>query len=179
MLTHINRRRFLSLGTSFLTLPMVAQLFGCGGSENPEPEKKIFKDPKFELLDIALQHEFGAIVQYGNHAGIIQSLDKDAGKSKGKCKVIENIIGHEVHHAILITDMLKQNGIEPTVAVWPPQTAATPDEMIQKDIAAETSAIKLYQQILSLDFDDRIKKSIETIKLSEEMHHNMFTAMLS
>lgn len=173
---HVDRRSFLTITAGFLTFSMIAQLSGCKGNGQPGVEKKIFPDPKFELLDLALQHEFGAVVQYGNHAGVIAALKRDGDGSIGA--VIKEIIGQEVKHAILLTDILKKNNIEPTVAVWPPQTAVTASEMIQKDIAAETGAIKLYQQILTLSFDDKTKKIIEAIMLSEETHHHMFTEIL-
>ena len=176
MLHHISRRGFLSATAGFLTLPVIAQVSGCKGDAPPEPEKKFFQDPKFELLDLALQHEFGAVVQYGNHAGIIASLNQDSDGSIGG--VIKDIIGHEVQHAILLTNILKNHNIEPTVAVWPPQTADTADKMIKKDIAAESGAIKLYQQILTLDFDYNTKTTIERIMHSEETHHHIFTEIL-
>lgn len=172
----VSRRAFLSIGVGLLTLPAVAQISGCRGKGQSEPEKKIFPDPKFELLDLALQHEFGAIVQYGNHAGVITALS-DAGDTLAKS--FEEIICNEVHHSIHLSNILKKNGIEPTVAVWPPQAAATPVEMVQKDLAAESGAIDLYQQILEKDFDDPTKEIIEKLLNSEKAHHHYFSKLLS
>ncbi len=176
MFDYLSRRTFLTTGAGFLALPVIAQLSACKGNEQAAPEKKIFSEPRFELLDLALQHEFGAIVQYSNHAGIIAALGQDPKGSVGK--LIKEVIDNEVEHSILLTTILKKNGIEPTIAVWPPQTAATANEMIKKDIAAEMGAVKLYQQILTLDLDDQTKRIIETILQSEEMHHHIFTGIL-
>jgi len=177
MYQNLNRRTFLTLGASLLTLPLISQLSGCQADNKQQPEKKkVFSDYKFELLDLALQHEFGAVVQYGNHAGIIAALKKDSTGSINT--IIRDIIGQEVHHAIQLTDILKKHDIEPTVAVWPPQTAETTEEMIKKDIAAEAGAIKLYQQILTLDFNDQTKRLIETIMEAEATHHHMFNEIL-
>lgn len=173
----VSRRGFLSMGVGLLMLPAVARIFGCSGNAQSEPEKKIFPDPKFELLDLALQHEFGAIVQYGNHAGVITAVNCDPGGTISK--TFEEIIRHEVYHSIHLSDILKKNGIEPTVAVWPPQTAATPVEMVQKDLAAESGAIALYQQILEKDFDDPTKRIIEKLLFSEKSHHHYFSKLLS
>lgn len=173
---YVDRRSFLTITAGFLALPVIAQLSGCKGNSQSESEKKIFQDPKVELLDLALQHEFGAVVQYGNHAGVIAALKRDSDGSIGA--VIKKIIGQEVNHVILLTDILKKNNVEPTVAVWPPQTAVTAGEMIQKDITTESGAIKLYQQILTLDFDDQTKEIIKTIMLAEEAHYQMFTDIL-
>jgi rubrerythrin len=165
------------MGVGLLTLPAVAQISGCRGKDQSEPEKKIFSDPKFELLDLALQHEFGAIVQYGNHAGVIKAFNSDPGGTISK--TIEEIICQEVHHSIFLSDILKKNGIEPTVAVWPPQTAATPVEMVRQDVSAESGAVALYQQILEQDFDDPTKRIIEKLLSTEEAHHHYFSKLLS
>lgn len=173
----VSRRAILSMGVGLLTLPAVAQIYGCRDNDRSEPEKKIFPDPKFELLDLALQHEFGAIVQYSNHAGVITAVNCDPGGTLAK--TFEKIICHEVYHSIHLSDILKKNGIEPTVAVWPPQTAATPMEMVEKDLAAESGAIALYQQILEKDFDDPTKRIIEKLLFSEKAHHHYFSKLLS
>jgi rubrerythrin len=130
MCDRVNRRVFLSVGIGLLTLPAVAQISGCKGNDQREPERNIFSDPKFELLDLALQHEFGAVVQYINHAGVITALNSDPGDTI--TKTFEKIICEEVRHSIHLSDILKKNDIEPTVAVWPPQTAATALDMVQK-----------------------------------------------
>jgi rubrerythrin len=165
---HSSRRSFLMISAALL-------LSGCKENKKTKPDKQIFSDPKFELIDLALQHEFGAVVQYGNHAGVIASLKQE---SNGITTAIEEIITDEVHHAVLLTQIMKENDVEPSIAVWPPQTAETPNLMIQKDIAAEVGAIKLYQQILSLDFDTQTKIIIEKIMQSEKLHHHMFSNLL-
>jgi rubrerythrin len=165
------------MSAGVLTLPTVAQISGCSGNGQREPEKKNFPDPKFELLDLALQHEFGAIVQYGNHTGVITALDNDPEGTIGKA--FKEIICNEVYHSIHLSEILKRNGIEPTVAVWPPQTAATLADMLKKDLDAESGAIALYQQILEKDFDDPTKVIIEKLLNSEKAHHHYFSELLS
>jgi rubrerythrin len=173
----LGRRTFLTIGAGLLTLPVVARILGCKGNGQGEPEKKIFSDPKFELLDLALQHEFGAIVQYSNHAGVIKSLNSDPGGTIAK--TFKKIICHEVQHSICLSDLLKKNSTDPTVAVWPPQTATTLVEMVQKDQATEKGAIALYQQILEEDFDDPTKRTIEKLLIAEKTHHHYFSKLLS
>lgn len=173
----VSRRAFFSMGVGLLTLPAVAQIAGCRGKDQSEPEKKIFSDPKFELLDLALQHEFGAIVQYSNHTGVISALNSNP--TGTIATTLEEIICNEVHHSIHLSNILKKNGIDPTVAVWPPQTAVTPVEMVQKDLAAENGAIALYHQILEQDFEDPTKRIIEKFLLAEIAHHRYFSKLLS
>ena len=170
------RRVFLSAGAWLLALPLAVQLAGCRSSERPEPDKKIFTDPKIELLDLALQHEFGAVVQYCNHAGVLGAIGQDVDGSTRN--TIEQIIGQEVHHAVLLTEILKKYDVEPTVAVWPPQTAVTAEMMIEKNIATENGAIRLYEQLLTFGFDDQTKKTIELLLRSEETHLSIFRDML-
>jgi rubrerythrin len=165
------------MGAGLLTLPAVAQICGCRGNDQSGPEKKIFSHPKFEMLDLALQHEYGAVVQYGNHAGVIKALNSDP--DSVIAKTLEEIICHEVRHSIHLSDILKKSGIEPTVAVWPPQTAPTLEKMVQQDLAAESGAIALYQQILEQDFDDPTKRIIEKLLFNEEGHHHYFSKLLS
>jgi rubrerythrin len=165
------------MGAGLCTLSAVAQISGCNNNGQGKTLKKIFPDPKFELLDLALQHEYGAVVQYSNHAGVIRALNRDP---RGTiAKTLEGIICNEVSHAIHLSDILKKNGIEPTVAVWPPQTAATPKEMAQQDLDAETGAIALYQQILEQDFDNLTKQIIQKLLLSEKSHHHYFSKLLA
>lgn len=171
-----SRRSFLTTSATLLALPIGVQLAGCRDSSTPEPAKQKFSDQKFELIDLALQHEFGAVVQYGNHAGVIAHLHKNS-ETDTFTKTIQQIITDEVHHSIQLTQIMKEEGEEPTIAVWPPQTAETTQDMIAQDIAAESGAVKLYQQILSQDFDDRVKRIIETIMQTEELHHHIFSKL--
>jgi len=151
-----NRRQFLStVGTGISLLPLLA-LTGCNQREELLPEKEIFSDPKLELLDLALQHEYGAIVQYSNHAGIISAIVSD--KDSSFTDRVQQIIADEVHHAILLSDILTRNNVTPTISVWPPQTCENTAEMLQKDIIAEIGAIKLYEQISSLKLNDYEKE---------------------
>jgi rubrerythrin len=174
---YCSRRFFLTTSAALLALPMGLQLSGCKDSATTEPGKKIFSDQKFELIDLALQHEFGAVVQYGNHAGVIAHLSENS-ETASFTTTIRQIINDEVHHAVQLTQLMKENGVEPSIAVWPPQTADTTREMITQDIAAETGAVKLYQQILSLDFNDQVKRVVEKIMHAEKLHHNIFSTLL-
>lgn len=175
---HNSRRSFLAAGATLVSLPIITQLSSCRENNQHKPAKKIFTDPKFELIDLALQHEFGAIVQYGNHAGVIAALHLDNEEANTFSNTVRDIINEEIHHAILLTEIMTRNSHEPSVAVWPPQTGKTTQEMLQKDIAAEAEAVKLYEQILSLDFDDSTKQTIEAIKHAEVLHQNLFSSLL-
>jgi rubrerythrin len=51
--------------------------------------------------------------------------------------------------------------------------------MVKKDLAAESGAVELYQQILEKDFDDPIKMIVEKLLVSEKSHHHYFSKLLS
>lgn len=171
-----NRRNFLASAAAGITLlPLVNFLSGCRQEEKSIPKKKIYADPKLELLDLALQHEFGAVVQYSNHAGVIAALNHD--KTGYLRDQVQTIIADEVEHAIEISEILKKNNLQPSVTVWPAQLGETPKEMLEKDIKAEEGAMKLYEQILALPLNDMEKRIIEQIALSEEMHFTTFTSL--
>lgn len=176
MQDNINRRLFLStVGAGISLLPLLA-LTSCRQEEKILPEKKLFTDPKLELMDLALQHEYGAIVQYSNHAGIISTLESN-GDSSFKDRV-KQIIADEVHHAILLSNILTRNDVTPTISVWPPQTAKKPVDMLQKDILAEKGAIDLYEQISTLDLNDYEKEVIDTIAHAELIHYHIFSELM-
>jgi rubrerythrin len=108
---------------------------------------------------------------------VITALNSDLGDTI--TKTFEKIICEEVRHSIHLSDILKKNDIEPTVAVWPPQTAATALDMVQQDLAAESGAVALYEQILEQDFDDLSKHIFEKLLLCEQAHQKLFSELLS
>ncbi|MFW5730740.1 MAG: ferritin-like domain-containing protein [Desulfonatronovibrionaceae bacterium] len=122
-----------------------------------------------ELLNLALKHEYGAVVQYSNHAGLLcHWVNQDPART------IQAVIADEVDHAVTLTRFLIQSGAKPTLAVWPPQTGDSPARVINQDIAAEQSAISLYSRILELDLDPELGRVIETIIEAEQSHKKIF-----
>ncbi len=175
----LNRRNFLlkSISVGCLSIPVLSQLVGCKSSVQEQVQKKTYSDPKYELLDLALEHEFGVVVQYSNHNGVIAALGDDP--DGVLASAIGDILCQEADHAAALTDILQRNGVQPTIAAWPPQQGATTAEMITKDVAAEEGAVKLYQQILAQDFDDNTRRTIEILLEHEQNHLQMFTDILA
>ncbi len=164
----MDRRRFLSSGISIFTIsPLILNFIGCKVKKGEiKKPKKYLENPKIEKLNLAIEHEFGAIVQYINHAGITEN--------KHFYKVIPQIIFQEVQHAILISNIIRQFGYLPTLSVWPPQTGKNFKENLIKDIEAEKNAIKLYEEILKLGLTRKNKEIIEKILKTEEGHLKIF-----
>ncbi|RQD58487.1 MAG: ferritin-like domain-containing protein, partial [Desulfonatronovibrio sp. MSAO_Bac4] len=114
--TGISRRALLKAGVGAAGIIMSAPAIAWSGSDTSAYPAQLV-----ELLGLALQHEHGALVQYANHAGLLTHwIDQ------GFAQTIQAIIADEVDHAVTLVHALKSSGSEPTLAVWPPQTADTP-----------------------------------------------------
>ncbi len=173
MQNNLNRRHFLSAVTAGVSILPFLGLSGCRQEKEKPSEKKLFTNPKLELLDLALQHEYGAIVQYSNHAGTIAALTDKVDKTI--LEQFEQIIFDEVQHAVTLSKILMNNKVTPTISVWPPQTATNAVDMLQKDILSEEGAIQLYEQISTLDLSDDERQIIEMIGNAEVYHQETFS----
>lgn len=168
--TGISRRSLLKAGFGAAGIIMAAPAITWSAPES----SAAYPAQLTELLGLALQHEHGALVQYSNHAGLLHHwIDH------GLAQTIQTIIADEVDHAVTLVHALKSSGSEPTMAVWPPQTADTPSKVISQDIAAEQGAVHLYTRILEFDMDDTLRKHIENIVESEKSHKKTFENMLN
>ncbi len=123
------------------------------------------------MCNIAISHEYGAIVQYINHAGHIDN-------KKVQTVLLSNM-HDEVYHARMITKFLVKEGATPTVSVWPPQTGKTLQQLLEEDINGETAAIKLYQKILDLPESKRYRDSFYNFLKREEVHRSRLTELLN
>ncbi|WP_045212948.1 ferritin-like domain-containing protein [Desulfonatronovibrio magnus] len=164
----ISRRTLLKSGACAAGLLLTGAKIVWAAS----PESKYSRELT-ELLNLALQHEHGAFVQYANHAGLLSYwLDSN------HATAIKAIIADEVEHAVILSNALKKSGAEPTLAVWPPQTGDTPSRVLIQDIAAEQGAVNLYSRILDFDMDDDLRNNLENIVRSEQSHKEIFEGML-
>jgi bacterioferritin (cytochrome b1) len=126
-----------------------------------------------EKIVLALQHEHGAIVQYINHSGKL----KASGLTEQSQK-FQSIIHDEVAHAQTLVHILAARGVEPTLAVWPPNTDNDTKTMLKQDVAAEQGAIALYQEILKNDLDADTYKKIHVMLKQEIAHKKLLDALL-
>lgn len=166
----ISRRALLKAGAGVAGIIMAAPaiVWSAPGTSAAYPAQLT------ELLGVALQHEHGALVQYANHAGLLTHW-----VDQGLAQTIQAIIADEVDHAVTLVHTLKSSGSEPTLAVWPPQTADTPSQVLSQDIAAEQGAVNLYTRILGFDMDEPLRKNIEDIVESEKSHKQIFENLLN
>ena len=157
----MNRREFIY--TSLLiSFPFLIDISGC----KKKSDKVYQTNPIIDKLNLAIEHEYGAIVQYTHHAGITEN--------KSFKKVIPQIVVQEVNHAILISNIIKKLGNIPALNIWPPQSGKNFKENLKKDILAEKNAIQLYEEILKLNLSNEDKKIISKIIKNEENHLKIF-----
>ena len=127
--------------------------------------------PFVSLCNIAIAHEYGAIVQYVNHSGLI--TDK---KIK---EILEGNMFDEILHARRLTEILVKEGATPTISIWPPQTGKELKVLIEEDIEGENAAIKLYTQILDLPESKRYRDEIYSFLKREEVHRSRLVGIMS
>ena len=159
----MKRRDFIIKSSFLFTLPVLFKLNSC--KHNKKGEK--YQNPEIRKLNLAIEHEYGAIVQYSHHAGIT--------KNKKFKHIIHHIISQEVSHAISMAEIVKRLGYKPTLNIWPPQDAKNFKEILKEDILVEKNAIELYESILKLkELNKNDKKIIEKIIKHEENHLKIF-----
>jgi len=137
-----------------------------------EAHSSISNESQFiNLCNLAISHEYGAIIQYINHSGIIQ-------KREIWSVLLENM-NDEVVHARELTRILIKEGATPTVAAWPPQTGKRLIHLLKEDIAGENAAIELYQQILDLPESSSYRDVIYPFLKREMVHRERLQRLIN
>jgi bacterioferritin len=93
-----------------------------------------------ELLNMDLELEYSAAIQYINHAAVI------TGAAYGD--VVKELKIHtteEIQHAVILADQIDYLGGSPSVKVGEIHTAADNDEMLRQDLNGEEDAIRRYK----------------------------------
>ena len=159
----MKRRDFVKLVFGALS-PFVVQL-------KPKEAYSRFSQPFISLCNLAISHEYGAIVQYINHSGLIADSNIK--------KILEKNMQDEIVHARKLTEILVKEGASPTVAIWPPQTGKGLKKLIEEDIEGENAAIKLYSQILDLPESKKYRDVIYSFLKREEVHRSRLVEIMS
>ncbi|RUM42996.1 MAG: hypothetical protein DSY34_00860 [Desulfurobacterium sp.] len=123
-----------------------------------------------DLCNLAISHEYGAIVQYINHSGLITD--------KKITDVLKKNLQDEIFHARRITEILVKEGATPTVAMWPPQTGKSVRALLEEDINGEIAAIKLYQKILDLPESKKYRDDFLSFLEREKLHRSQLMELL-
>jgi len=93
-----------------------------------------------DLLNVDLELEYSAAIQYINHAAVM------TGAAYGD--IIKELKIHatqEIQHAIILADQIDYLRGSPTVAVGKIRTSQDNDQMLQQDLEGEEDAINRYK----------------------------------
>ena len=124
-----------------------------------------------DLCNLAISHEYGAIVQYLNHAGIV-------GEGKVSDVLLSNL-QDELYLARKLTEILVREGATPTVSVWSPQTGKGVMKLLQEDLNGERAAVRLYSKLLDLPESVRFRDLINSFKVKEEIHESRLVELIN
>jgi bacterioferritin len=121
-----------------------------------------------ELLNMDLELEYSAAIQYINHAAVM------TGAAYGDIiKELKIHANEEVQHAMILADQIDYLGGSPSVDVGKISTSEDNDEMLQQDLAGEEDAIKRYK--LRVEQAEQLKEfalaqQLRTILATEQEH---------
>jgi bacterioferritin len=120
-----------------------------------------------ELLNLDLQDEHGAIIQYLNHAYAM-------GEGEMACE-IEAIAREEMRHLDWLAETIVDLGGVPSLerGAMRMDGASVPD-WIGNDVLLEKDAIAHYQEHIVRIDNPRIKRLLQRILADEEAHHGKF-----
>ena len=92
------------------------------------------------LLNMDLELEYSAAIQYINHAAIM------TGAAYGNIiKELKVHVNEEIGHAVILADQIDYLGGSPSVNVGEIKTSEDNNEMLQQDLNGEEDAIKRYK----------------------------------
>ncbi|ADU97551.1 hypothetical protein Theam_1594 [Thermovibrio ammonificans HB-1] len=159
---NLKRREFLSVILGILSEAAISP----SALANPTDNIQDF----FTMCTVALSHEYGAIIQYVNHAGITKS-------KKAESVFLKNMLD-EVKHAREIAKILIKEGGFPSAGIWPYQTDKKLQKLLQYDVDLEVSAVNLYSRMLEAPEAARYRDTIYTIPKDEELHKRRLSNLL-
>jgi len=100
----------------------------------------ITQEKLVELLNMDLELEYSAAIQYINHAAVM------TGAAYGDIiKELKIHANEEVQHAMILADQIDYLGGSPSVDVGKISTSEDNDEMLRQDLDGEEDAIKRYK----------------------------------
>ena len=121
-----------------------------------------------DLLNMDLELEYSAAIQYINHAAVM------TGAAYGDIiKELKIHANEEVQHAMILSDQIDYLGGSPTINVGKVQTSKDNDQMLQQDLAGEEDAIKRYK--LRIEQAEKLKEfalaqQLRNILATEQEH---------
>jgi len=121
-----------------------------------------------ELLNMDLELEYAAAIQYINHTAVM------TGAAYGDIiKELKIHANEEVQHAMILSDQIDFLGGSPSVNVGKIMTSSNNDEMLQQDLDGEEDAIRRYK--IRIEQAEELKEfalaqQLRTILATEQEH---------
>ncbi len=121
-----------------------------------------------DLLNIDLELEYSAAIQYINHAAVM------TGAAYGDIiKELKIHTNEEIQHAMILADQIDYFGGSPSVNVGKILTSRNNEEMLQQDLDGEEDAIKRYK--LRIEQAEQLKEfalaqQLRNILATEQEH---------
>lgn len=121
-----------------------------------------------ELLNMDLELEYAAAIQYINHAAVM------TGAAYGDIiKELKIHANEEVQHAMILSDQIDFLDGSPSVNVGKIMTSSNNDEMLQQDLDGEEDAIRRYK--IRIEQAEELKEfalaqQLRTILATEQEH---------
>ena len=128
----------------------------------------IATDKLIELLNMDLELEYAAAIQYINHAAVM------TGAAYGDIiKELKIHANEEVQHAMILSDQIDFLDGSPSVNVGKIMTSSNNDEMLQQDLDGEEDAIRRYK--IRIEQAEELKEfalaqQLRTILATEQEH---------
>jgi bacterioferritin len=136
----------------------------------------ISKQEMIDLLNLDLELEFSALIQYVQHAAVL------TGAAYGDIQKELLIHATEEHaHAVSLTDQITKLGGVPGVGVGERRVSPEPVIMLEQDLAGEEDAIMRYKTRIRQAEELQeygLRRALEDILIIEEEHRRDLLAAL-
>ena len=120
-----------------------------------------------ELLNLDLQDEHGAIIQYLSHAYAI-------GEGEMSCE-IEAMARDEMRHLDWLAETIVELGGKPSLKRGTQNMAGkSPQEWMKNNVGLEEGAIEAYKKHIKAIDDPKIKRLLKRILADEQAHRGKF-----
>ncbi|MDP4007933.1 MAG: ferritin-like domain-containing protein [Candidatus Peregrinibacteria bacterium] len=128
----------------------------------------VTKEQFIEELNVALEWEYAAAVQYVQHASVITGPEYDA--------ISKELIIHsneEMAHAVMVSNAISDLGGVPSIDVEKREVSEDAKIMLEQDLWGEENAISIYKNLIAMAEELKeygVRGILEDILIQEEEH---------
>lgn len=128
----------------------------------------VTKEQFIDELNVALEWEYAAAVQYVQHAAVITGPEYDA--------IAKELIVHsneEMAHAVMVSNAIADLGGVPSIDVEKREVSEDAKTMLEQDLWGEDNAISIYKNLIGMAEELKeygVRRILEDILIQEEEH---------